>query len=69
MGDPIPLVKSFDFVLGCDGAYSLVRRKMSQRPYFDCQVQYAWQQYVEITIPPTRDGKVSEETTVVTYVT
>ncbi len=43
------LVKS-DFVLGCDGAYSVVRRAMAREPYFNFSQEYIPHAYLELCI-------------------
>ncbi len=44
------MVKS-DFVLGCDGAYSVVRRAMAREPYFNFSQEYIPHAYLELCIP------------------
>ena len=46
-----------DFLFGCDGAYSAVRRQM-QKGIFDYSQEYIPHGYIEVAIPPTKDGKV-----------
>ncbi|KAL7635011.1 UNVERIFIED_CONTAM: hypothetical protein RMT77_013996 [Armadillidium vulgare] len=46
-----------DLVIGCDGAYSSVRKQMLKRPHFNYQQEYIPHGYMELCIPPTSDGK------------
>lgn len=48
-----------DLVIGCDGAYSSVRKQMLKRPHFNYQQEYIPHGYMELCIPPTSDGKVN----------
>ncbi len=49
-----------DFVLGCDGAFSNVRRAMAREPYFDFSQEYIPHAYLELCIPPDdKTGDVS----------
>lgn len=49
---------SADFILGADGAYSLIRRLMSKTPRFNFTQTYIDHGYVELSYPGIRDGKV-----------
>jgi kynurenine 3-monooxygenase len=53
-------VKS-DLIIGCDGAFSAVRREMLKRPGFNYSQTYIEHGYLELCIPPARDGEVSKE--------
>ncbi|RXG60108.1 Kynurenine 3-monooxygenase [Armadillidium vulgare] len=50
-----------DLVIGCDGAYSSVRKQMLKRPHFNYQQEYIPHGYMELCIPPTSDGKGMED--------
>ena len=45
-----------DFIFGCDGAHSTVRRQMMRWGQLNYQQEYIEHGYKELTIPPTRDG-------------
>ncbi|GIY14736.1 kynurenine 3-monooxygenase [Caerostris darwini] len=53
--------KSSDLLIGCDGAYSAVRRQMAKTPRFDCSQSYFDNGYIEITMPPTATGEFAME--------
>jgi len=42
-----------DFILGCDGAFSTVRKAMMRRPWFDYKQEYIPHAYLELCIPAT----------------
>ncbi|CAG0917004.1 unnamed protein product, partial [Notodromas monacha] len=46
-----------DLIVGCDGAYSMVRRMMMKRPLFDFSQEYIEHGYLELYIPPTEKAK------------
>uniref|UniRef100_A0A224YU54 Kynurenine 3-monooxygenase n=1 Tax=Rhipicephalus zambeziensis TaxID=60191 RepID=A0A224YU54_9ACAR len=48
-------------VFGCDGAYSAVRRQMLRRPMFNYSQTYIPHGYLELCIPPTKDGEFAME--------
>ncbi|XP_064489537.1 kynurenine 3-monooxygenase-like [Ornithodoros turicata] len=48
-------------IIGCDGAYSAVRREMLKRPLFNYSQSYIPHGYIELCIPPTHDGKFAME--------
>lgn len=48
---------SGDLIVGCDGAFSTVRRHMLQSPGFDFSQTYIDHGYIELCIPPV-DGQV-----------
>ncbi|GFU38617.1 kynurenine 3-monooxygenase [Nephila pilipes] len=52
---------SADLLIGCDGAYSAVRRQMLKMSRFDYHQSYFEQGYVELCIPPTLSGKFAME--------
>jgi len=41
-----------DLVIGCDGAYSAVRKEMMKRPRFNYSQEYIPHAYMELSIPP-----------------
>jgi len=41
-----------DIVIGCDGAYSAIRREMMKRPRFNYSQEYIPHAYMELSIPP-----------------
>jgi 2-polyprenyl-6-methoxyphenol hydroxylase-like FAD-dependent oxidoreductase len=48
---------TFDLVVGCDGAYSAVRKQMLQRAGFNFSQTYIEHGYLELCIPATTDDK------------
>ncbi|KAE8737381.1 hypothetical protein FOCC_FOCC017155 [Frankliniella occidentalis] len=48
-----------DLVVGCDGAYSGVRRLFMKKPMFNFSQTYIEHGYMELRIPPTDDGERS----------
>lgn len=48
---------SADFIVGCDGAFSAVRREMLKRPGFNFSQTYIEHGYLELCIPPGKDGE------------
>lgn len=46
-----------DLIVGCDGAFSSVRRHMLQTPGFNFNQTYIDHGYIELCIPPS-DGEV-----------
>ncbi|XP_052131909.1 kynurenine 3-monooxygenase, partial [Frankliniella occidentalis] len=46
-----------DLVVGCDGAYSGVRRLFMKKPMFNFSQTYIEHGYMELRIPPTDDGE------------
>ncbi|EEC13962.1 kynurenine 3-monooxygenase, putative [Ixodes scapularis] len=48
-------------LFGCDGAYSAVRRQMLRRPRFNYSQTYIPHGYLELCIPPTKDGQFAME--------
>ena len=49
-----------DFVLGCDGAFSTVRKSMMRRPWFNYSQEYIPHAYLELCIPATPDNDVRQ---------
>ncbi|XP_069194020.1 kynurenine 3-monooxygenase [Procambarus clarkii] len=48
-----------DLVIGCDGAYSTMRKQMLKRPHFNYSQQYIPHGYMELCIPATPQGEFS----------
>lgn len=48
-----------DLIIGCDGAFSAVRKHMLQYPGFDFNQTYIEHGYLELCIPPTANGEVT----------
>ena len=48
-----------DFIVGTDGAYSLIRRLMSKKPRFNFNQTYIDHGYVEISYPAAKDESVN----------
>jgi kynurenine 3-monooxygenase len=46
---------TFDLIIGCDGAYSAVRKQMLQRPGFNFSQTYIEHGYLELCIPADDD--------------
>ncbi|XP_048589101.1 kynurenine 3-monooxygenase isoform X2 [Nematostella vectensis] len=46
-----------DLLVGCDGAYSAVRKEIMRRPRFDYSQEYIPHGYKEICLPPDANGK------------
>jgi len=51
--DADEVVTKPDLVIGCDGAYSAVRREMMRRPRFNYSQEYIPHAYMELCVPPT----------------
>ncbi len=50
-----------DLIIGCDGAFSSVRRAMVKLIRFDYSQQYLDHGYIELCIPPKPDGQFAME--------
>ncbi|XP_076361925.1 kynurenine 3-monooxygenase cn isoform X1 [Tachypleus tridentatus] len=50
-----------NLIVGCDGAFSAVRRQMLKRPRFNYSQTYIPHGYMELTIPATPDGQFAME--------
>ncbi|XP_067136006.1 kynurenine 3-monooxygenase [Centruroides vittatus] len=50
-----------DWIIGCDGAYSAVRRSMLKQPLFDYSQEYISHGYMELTIPPNEHEEFAME--------
>jgi len=48
-----------DLVVGCDGAFSALRKRFMRRSRFDFSQTYIPHGYMELTIPPAAGGEVS----------
>jgi len=46
-----------DLLIGCDGAYSAMRKQMMKRPMFNYSQHYIEHGYMELCIPATKDGE------------
>ncbi|XP_042221754.1 kynurenine 3-monooxygenase-like isoform X2 [Homarus americanus] len=46
-----------DLLIGCDGAYSSMRKEMMKRPHFNYSQQYIPHGYMELCIPATPDNE------------
>lgn len=47
-----------DLIVGCDGAFSAIRKQFLRRSRFDYSQTYIPHGYMELTMPPV-DGEVS----------
>lgn len=47
----------FDFIIGCDGAYSVLRQSMMKQSEMDFQQSYINAFWCDYIIPPTSDGR------------
>ncbi|XP_055531129.1 kynurenine 3-monooxygenase [Wyeomyia smithii] len=45
-----------DLIVGCDGAFSAVRKEIIKRPGYDFSQTYIEHGYLELCIPPTKEG-------------
>lgn len=54
----LPLEVTYDLIVGCDGAFSTVRKQFMRQTRFNYSHEYIPHGYMELTIPP-RDGDVS----------
>ncbi|OXB61458.1 hypothetical protein ASZ78_010214 [Callipepla squamata] len=54
----LPLEVTYDLIVGCDGAFSTVRKQFMRQTRFNYSQEYIPHGYMELTIPP-RDGDVS----------
>ena len=51
-------LKTADFIIGCDGAYSALRNHMMKHVRMDYSQEYITHGYIELRIKPTPDNKV-----------
>jgi len=49
--------ESFDLVCGCDGAFSATRKQVMRSTRFNYAQEYIPHGYIELIIPPTKDGE------------
>ena len=47
-----------DLIIGCDGAFSAVRRQMMKKTLFDYEQVFIPHGYMELNMPPTSNDKV-----------
>eukprot|EP00088_Acartia_fossae_P015834 TRINITY_DN18778_c0_g1_i1.p1 TRINITY_DN18778_c0_g1~~TRINITY_DN18778_c0_g1_i1.p1 ORF type:complete len:473 (+),score=142.57 TRINITY_DN18778_c0_g1_i1:30-1448(+) len=59
--DDEKVVVNPDLVIGCDGAYSAVRKEMMRKPRFDYSQEYIPHAYMELNIPPSATGDFAME--------
>ena len=53
--------KTADLIIGCDGAFSSIRRAMVKLIRFNYSQQYIEHGYIELCIPPKSDGSYAME--------
>ncbi|EOB03306.1 Kynurenine 3-monooxygenase, partial [Anas platyrhynchos] len=58
--DQPPLEVTYDLIVGCDGAFSTVRKQFMRQTRFNYSHEYIPHGYMELTIPP-RDGDFAME--------
>lgn len=56
--DQQPLEVTYDLIVGCDGAFSTVRKQFMRQTRFNYSQEYIPHGYMELTISP-KDGDVS----------
>uniref|UniRef100_A0A8C9EJH0 Kynurenine 3-monooxygenase n=1 Tax=Pavo cristatus TaxID=9049 RepID=A0A8C9EJH0_PAVCR len=56
----LPLEVTYDLIVGCDGAFSTVRKQFMRQTRFNYSHEYIPHGYMELTIPP-RDGDFAME--------
>ena len=47
-----------DLIVGCDGAFSVVRRQMMKKTLLDYQQTFIPHGYMELCMPPTENDEV-----------
>ena len=57
----VQVVVKPDLVIGCDGAYSAVRKEMMRRPRFNYSQEYIPHAYMELCVPPSPDNDFAME--------
>lgn len=57
--DNAEIEENFDYLIGCDGAYSTVRYHMLKTPLFNCSQTYIDHGYMELSIPAEGSQKVN----------
>ncbi|KAH9495524.1 hypothetical protein Btru_013497 [Bulinus truncatus] len=55
------VTRQFDLIIGCDGAYSAVRKQMMKLSRFDYQQTYIPHGYMELNIPPNSKNEFAME--------
>ncbi|CAG0905887.1 unnamed protein product, partial [Darwinula stevensoni] len=55
------VTREANLIVGCDGAYSAVRRQMTKRPMFNYSQEYIPHGYLELCIPPASNGDFAME--------
>jgi len=50
-----------DLIIGCDGAYSTVRKEMMRKPRFNYSQEYIPHAYMELSVPPINDDFAMEK--------
>ncbi|KOH00756.1 kynurenine 3-monooxygenase [Saccharomyces eubayanus] len=53
----VPNIEKFDFIIGCDGAYSATRSQMQRKVEMDYSQEYMDLRYIELYIPATKVSK------------
>ncbi|NWI21963.1 KMO monooxygenase, partial [Crypturellus soui] len=53
--DQLPVEVTYDLIVGCDGAFSTVRKQFMRQTRFNYSHEYIPHGYMELTIPP-KDG-------------
>ena len=63
MSTPVPqeVNTKHNFVFGCDGAFSTVRRQMMRQSPINFQQEYIDHGYKELTMPPNQEGEFAME--------
>jgi len=54
--DGTTIIENPDIIIGCDGAFSAVRREMLKRKNFDYEQKYISHAYMELCMPPSSTG-------------
>lgn len=54
--DGTTVIENPDIIIGCDGAFSAVRREMLKRKNFDYEQKYISHAYMELCMPPSSTG-------------
>nr|XP_025963188.1 kynurenine 3-monooxygenase isoform X3 [Dromaius novaehollandiae] len=58
--DQLPMEVTYDLIVGCDGAFSTVRKQFMRQTRFNYSHEYIPHGYMELTIPP-KDGDFAME--------
>lgn len=59
-GDELTTIKA-DLIVGCDGAFSAIRRTLMKMTRFNYTQTYIEHGYIELCIPPTKDDRFAME--------